>query len=118
MADNGLSITLTKAQIDQVIRETSGGGGLSSLLVGLADPQALHTAARALMDDERLSRSLLRALLVLVSFPPDGADRALSDVAHDLHMSPSTTHRYISTFVEVGLLERDPASRRYKRPVA
>jgi hypothetical protein len=28
----------------------------------------------------------------------------------------STTHRYISTLVEVGVLERDPASRHYRLP--
>jgi DNA-binding IclR family transcriptional regulator len=29
-------------------------------------------------------------------------------------MSPSTTHRYISTLLAVGLLEQDPRSRRYQ----
>lgn len=29
-------------------------------------------------------------------------------------MGASTTHRYVSTLVEVGLLERDPVSREYR----
>jgi DNA-binding IclR family transcriptional regulator len=29
-------------------------------------------------------------------------------------MSPSTTHRYLSTLLAVGLLEQDPRTRRYQ----
>jgi DNA-binding IclR family transcriptional regulator len=29
-------------------------------------------------------------------------------------MGASTTHRYVSTLLEVGLLERDPVSREYR----
>ncbi len=62
----------------------------------------------------RFSRSLLRGLMVLASFPADGSDRSVTDVAKQLGMGVSTTHRYASTFVEVGVLERDPISRRYR----
>ncbi len=31
-------------------------------------------------------------------------------------MSPSTTHRYASTLVELGLLERCPKTRKYRPP--
>jgi DNA-binding IclR family transcriptional regulator len=31
-------------------------------------------------------------------------------------MSPSTTHRYASTLVEMGLLERCPKTRKYRLP--
>jgi DNA-binding IclR family transcriptional regulator len=41
----------------------------------------------------------------------------MTDVAHELEMGASTTHRYISTLVEVGLLERDPVSRKYRLAV-
>jgi IclR family pca regulon transcriptional regulator len=74
-------------------------------------------ASPAQLDDRRLSRSLLRGLLVLASFPADGAGRSVTDVAHELDMVASTTHRYISTLLEVGLLERDSVSREYRRQV-
>ena len=53
--------------------------------------------------------------MVLTSFPADGAGRAVTDVAHELEMGASTTHRYATTLFEVGLLERDPVSREYRR---
>jgi DNA-binding IclR family transcriptional regulator len=33
-------------------------------------------------------------------------------------MSPSTTHRYMTTLLAVGLLEQDPRTRRYRVPAA
>jgi DNA-binding IclR family transcriptional regulator len=66
------------------------------------------------LDDTRLSRSLLLGLLVFAAFPTDGASRGNLEVARMLGMNPSTAHRYISTFLEVGLLERDAGTRRYR----
>ena len=58
---------------------------------------------------------MLRALLVPAAFPADGSERELTAVAEQLSLSPSTTHRYLRTWTAVGLLERDPDSRRYRR---
>ncbi|MGH2904198.1 MAG: helix-turn-helix domain-containing protein [Solirubrobacteraceae bacterium] len=66
--------------------------------------------------DPRLSRSLLRGLSLLTCFGADGAARGVVELAHDAGMSPSTAHRYASTLVELGLLERDPRSRKYRLP--
>jgi DNA-binding MarR family transcriptional regulator len=66
------------------------------------------------MEDRRLSRSLLSGLLVLSSFPTDGGYLGIADIARMLSMNTSTTHRYVSTLLAVGLLERDPATRRYR----
>jgi DNA-binding IclR family transcriptional regulator len=66
------------------------------------------------MEDPRFSRSLLRALMVLASYPADGSARSVSDVAKQVGMGISTAHRYTSTFAEVGVLERDPVSRQYR----
>jgi hypothetical protein len=66
--------------------------------------------------DPRLSRSLLRGLSLLTCFGPDGGARGVVELAHDAGMSPSTAHRYASTLVELGLLERDPKSRKYRLP--
>ena len=66
--------------------------------------------------DPRLSRSLQRGLSLLTCFDADGAARGIVELAHDAGMSPSTAHRYASTLVELGLLERCPKSRKYRLP--
>ncbi|MHB8235300.1 MAG: acyl-CoA dehydrogenase family protein, partial [Solirubrobacteraceae bacterium] len=57
-------------------------------------------------DTANVSRSVLRALLVLAAFPLDGAYRALADIAKELGYNASTTHRYVSTWLAIGLLEQ------------
>jgi hypothetical protein len=101
-------------QVNQVVREAAEGNGLPGLVgCGLKDRDI--GALRANMDDTRFSRSLLRALMVLASYPADGSARSVSDVAKQLDMGISTAHRYTATFAEAGVLERDPASRQYRR---
>lgn len=112
MSENGVSIELSKAQINRVVREAAQDASLLDSLRGV-DQLDLETFNMRL-DDVRFSRSLLRGLMVLAAFPADGSDRAVTDVAKQLGMGVSTTHRYAATFVEVGLLERDPVSRRYR----
>jgi DNA-binding MarR family transcriptional regulator len=111
-----ITIELTRPQVERVVRESSNGSGVSSLLRGLAGSDTLTARYEALAESPRLSRSLLLGLLVLASFPDDGASLAVSDVATQLGMSPSTTHRYMITLLAVGLLEQDPRTRRYRLP--
>ncbi len=117
MSDSGVTIDLTRTQVDHVVRHTSNGGGISSLLHGLADRE-LASNFQALSASPRLSRSLLLGLLVLACFPTDGRALTVTDVAVRLGLSPSTTHRYMTTLLAVGLLEQDPRTRRYRVPVA
>jgi DNA-binding MarR family transcriptional regulator len=114
MSDRAISIELTGTQVDQVVRAASGEDGVSGLLRGLQDQGALASKYRALSESPRLSRSLLLGLLVLACFPADGASLAVSDIAERLGMSPSTTHRYMTTLLAVGLLEQEPRTRRYR----
>jgi DNA-binding MarR family transcriptional regulator len=117
MIDSAISIELTKAQINQIVRGASQDDSVSSLLRGLTDGGALASRFQALSESPRLSRSLLLGLLVLACFPADGTAMAVTDVATRLEMSPSTTHRYMTTLLAVGLLEQDPRTRRYRVPV-
>jgi hypothetical protein len=112
MPDTGISIELSQAQINRVVRELAQDGSVLGLLGGLEELDTQMWSAQ--LDDARLSRSLLRGLMVLASFPADGTGRTITHVAHQLEMGMSTTHRYISTLVEVGVLERDPVSRQYR----
>ena len=112
MTENAITIELSKAQINRVIREADEDDGLLGLLGGV---EGLHIQpSPEQLEDRRLSRSLLRGLMILASFPADGAARSVKELVEELDMGGSTTHRYISTLVAVGLLERDPVSREYR----
>jgi hypothetical protein len=107
-------IELSPAQVDRVIRSATEGGSMSVLLSGLRDVREVLAREPRQLEDSRLSRSLLAGLLMLASFPTDGSYLGNAEIARMLDMNPSTTHRYVSTLVSVGLLERDPSTRRYR----
>jgi len=115
-----ITIELSKSQVDKVVRAAGQGGTMSVLLTALKDPSwtlALDSGEwvqPAQMEDRRLSRSLLAGLLVLSCFPADGEYLGIAELARTLGMNTSTTHRYVTTLLAVGLLERDSATRRYR----
>jgi hypothetical protein len=109
-----VTLELSAAQVDRVIRSASEGSSMSLLLSGLRDVREILAREPSQMEDNRLSRSLLAGLLMLASFPTDGSYLGNAEIARLLDMNPSTTHRYVSTLVAVGLLERDPSTRRYR----
>jgi hypothetical protein len=138
-----ITITLSPAQIDSVVRAASRGSApsISALIAeslasgprranggradgGTAqddDTAAPTSTSRGYLpsdtDDPRLSRSLLRGLSLLSGFGPNGAERGIVELADEVGMSPSTAHRYALTLVELGLLERCPRTRKYRLPV-
>jgi hypothetical protein len=107
-----IAITLSSAQVDRIVRAAEGGGGLQAALSGLAGGAPFDVGADEL-DDRRLSRSLLMALLVLATFPKDGSRMGVAEIARILEMNTSTVHRYLSTWLAAGYIDRDPATRRY-----
>ncbi|HEX5852370.1 MAG TPA: helix-turn-helix domain-containing protein [Solirubrobacteraceae bacterium] len=107
-------IELTKAQVDRVIRGASGSGTMSVLMAGLGGVRQTLEDSPQQIEDRRLSRSLLSGLLLLACFPTDGTYLSNTEVARRVDMNMSTAHRYISTLVSVGLLERDPGTRQYR----
>jgi hypothetical protein len=132
-----ISITLSPAQVDDVVREASQGRApsvstlISKLLAAPLAPESgaptepLPRDAQARepifggylpydTEDPRMSRSLLRGLSILTCFGPDARERGIVELAGDLGMSPSTAHRYALTLVELGLLERCPKTRKYR----
>jgi IclR helix-turn-helix domain len=127
---SSISITLSPAQVDEVVRAagTSRAPGISELLVGAlagrvaadeergAEGASFNGLAAIDAVDPRFSRSLLRGLLLLTCFDPGGEERGIVEIADELGMSPSTTHRYALTLVELGLLERCPDTRKYRLP--
>lgn len=133
--DQDIAIALSPAQIEQVIRSAgqTSHGTVSSLLVAALDNahsapygdhqprHSLHLATQNALTnalgDPQLSQSLLRGLAILSCYGPERPWRAIIDLAKELGMSPSTTHRYVKTLRAVGLLEQNPTTREY-RPVA
>jgi IclR helix-turn-helix domain len=115
MPKNGIMIELSKAQIGRVLRKAAEN---DALLGGLGGPEDVKfRVSQAQLNDPGLSSSLLRGLTVLASFPADGVGRSVRDVARELDMSSSATHRYVSTLLEIGLLKCDPVSHEYRRAV-
>jgi IclR family transcriptional regulator, pca regulon regulatory protein len=63
--------------------------------------------------ESRYSQSLERGLAILGFFTPARALLGIADLADELGMARSTTHRYVITLVALGYLEQD-ASRKYR----
>jgi len=88
-------------------------------------PRTSSTAPKAIKDGQepawsipslrepRYSQSLERGLAILGCFTPSRPVLGIADIADDLGMSRSTTHRYVITLVALGYLEQG-ASRKYR----
>jgi IclR family transcriptional regulator, pca regulon regulatory protein len=63
--------------------------------------------------EPRYSQSLERGLAILTCFTPERPVMGIADLADELGMSRSTTHRYVITLVALGYLEQG-ASRKYR----
>ena len=131
-ANLSISITLSPEQVEDVLRAASHTSAsslsalISSTLSGAgadgdgamrAEPAPRGTPPPELDScDRRLSRSLLRGLAILSCFTVERPERGILEMARELGLSASTTHRYVLTLLELGLLERCPRSRRYRLP--
>jgi IclR family pca regulon transcriptional regulator len=63
--------------------------------------------------EPRYSQSLERGLAILTCFTPERPVLGIANIADELGMSRSTTHRYVITLLQLGYLEQD-ASRKYR----
>ena len=126
-ANLSISITLSAEQVDDVLRAAShdSASSLASLVSSALSAPAAGAGngsgpvpAPGGLDtcDRRLSRSLLRGLAILSCFTVQRPERGVLELARELDLSASTTHRYVLTLLEMGLLERCPRSRRYRLP--
>jgi hypothetical protein len=119
-----VSLELTQAQVEAIIRATADAHGpsLNLLLSGLITEQAISEGTledrySEELESGRLSHSLFRGLLILALFISGEDGRGVVEVARQLGLSPSTTHRYMTTLVAFGLLVQDPATRKYRLPL-
>ena len=109
-----IELELSQAQVNRVVR-TAAGDRVPVCLSELDNTRERLESVLSDLDDKRLSRSLVTGLLVLASCPADGSYLSNAEIAAALEMNESTSHRYISTLVAVGLLERDPGTRHYRQ---
>ena len=119
-----VSLELTEAQVERVIcaNAEAHGPSLSLLLSGLVVQQAISQGSLeeryyTELESGRLSHSLFRGLLILALFISGEEGRGVVEVARQLGLSPSTTHRYMTTLVAFGLLVQEPATRKYRLPL-
>jgi IclR family pca regulon transcriptional regulator len=75
---------------------------------GQDDDRAVPT-----LSEPRYSQSLERGLAILACFTPSRPVRGIADIADELGMSRSTTHRYVVTLVALGYLQQG-AARKYR----
>jgi len=60
------------------------------------------------------SQSLERGLAVLAAFTPDRPALGISELARELGLTRSTTHRYVATLTSLRYLEQDGSTRKYR----
>src|ERR1700689_2849289 len=96
-ADGPVSIELSPAQVDQVVRRAASAGVMSSLFSKLTASQPVFERTPHQFQDRRLSRSLLSGLLLLACFPNDGSWLTNTQAARLTGMNMRTTHSYMAT---------------------
>jgi IclR family pca regulon transcriptional regulator len=64
--------------------------------------------------DPSHSQSLERGLAILSSFRSGRSLVGVSELARELGLGRSTTHRYVATLARLGYLQQDEATRRYR----
>jgi IclR family pca regulon transcriptional regulator len=60
------------------------------------------------------SQSLQRGLAILSAFTPVKPLLGVSDLGRTVGLNRSTTHRYVATLTQLGYLEQDDASKKYR----
>ena len=66
------------------------------------------------MNDRTSSQSLERGLAILSTFKPAAPELGITDLAKELGLSRSTSHRYVATLARLGYLEQNVQTRKYR----
>lgn len=110
-------ISLGQAEriVQQVVGSQGSGSSLVRILLALGGQDRIVMAN--LLDDPRvnnhlISQNVIIALLVLSALY-EGEHR-VTDIADELGLSNATAIRYLKTWVAVGILEQDRATRKYR----
>jgi IclR family pca regulon transcriptional regulator len=60
------------------------------------------------------SQSLERGLAILSAFRPATPELGISELARELGLTRSTSHRYVATLARLGYLQQNPQTRKYR----
>lgn len=117
-ADGHVKVVLSRVQVEQVLRgvtEARGDKLRGFLLARTGQLKKLQSHAREkeLPDDLGISRSLLRALMILRFLFLETGDQQIYAISTGVGLSHSTTHRYLTTLKQVGLVGQSK-SRKYR----
>jgi hypothetical protein len=110
-----VTIALTDEQVGKVICAKSSDSGLAEVLSGVGGIEEVRVAVAPFMGNAAYSTTTLRAALVLAALPRDGSERTVTEVAREAGFSPGVMHRYLGSWVVLGMVRQDPGSRRYRR---
>lgn len=110
-----ISLGQAERVVQQVVGNKGPGASLVRLLLALSGQD--RVAMTDLRDDPRatnrlISQSVIISLLVL-SVVHRG-ERRITDIAAELGIAPATAHRYLRTWVAVGVLEQNGLNQRYR----
>ncbi len=78
------------------------------------DARPLLPRPLALPTSGAYSQSLERGLAILSAFNSGRPLLGVSELARQIGLSRSTTHRYVSTLAQLGYLQQDPLTRKYR----
>lgn len=78
-----------------------------------AMPDGAWALSTSMLKEPRFSQSLERGLAILCCFDSEHPVLGIVDIAQELGMSRSTTHRYVITLAALGYLEQGPG-RKYR----
>ena len=85
----------------------------------LAAPVKARKVDTVALKNPRYSQSLTIGLAILGLFPTTDELLSIADIADELDLTRSTTHRYCSTLVQLGQLEQPAGGgRKYRRVAA
>jgi IclR helix-turn-helix domain len=111
-----ISIAQAARLIQQVVGAKGPGVSLIRVLLAFGGQDRVAMADLRVdpeFDDRKISQSLIVGLLVLTSFYED-TKQTVTAISTDIGQPPSTTIRYLKTWVAVGILEQDPTDRSYR----
>jgi hypothetical protein len=110
-----VTITLTDDQVGEVLQGSSGVNGVAGLLSEMSELDQLRAVVAPFIGDMAYSTATFRAAFVLAALPRDGSERTITDIAIEVGLSKSVTHRYMVSWMALGMVCKDPGSRRYRR---
>src|ERR1700730_11652891 len=111
-------VVVSRAQVEQVLSSVTAAQAseLRGFLLTRTGPLTkLKSPAREdeLPDDRGISRSLLRALMILRFLFLEAGDQRIYAISTGVGLSHSTTHRYLATLKQVGMVGQSK-SRKYR----